>query len=374
MATSFGKGSIHQSEARTHRDEHTGRRIIQITSHPSISHNLYFLTSSFTPDQDSVVFSSYRSGQVQFFRGKVPEGDIVQLTEEAGISGYSGVMSGDGNTLYYTAGGSIRAVHLRTLDDRVLSRWEEGNLGECSLSPDGKFIVTAMKRDGRSFLTVTNTDGSGGSIIFDCPRTIIHPQFHPSDPEWIEYAQDPAPRMWVIRRDGGGNECLYDNGNEEFVVHETYLGSGDELIFTVWPYALKRINLQTREINTIARFNAWHIASDKQGRRVLCDTNHPDTGLHLVDVATGERQDICEPKSSNQGSQWRKDCYALKEDWEAASQGDREESLSWMEMKVDTVYGPQWTHPHPSFSPDERWVTYTSDVSGYPQVYAVEIG
>ena len=41
-----------------------------------------------------------------------------------------------------------------------------------------------------------------------------------------------------------------------------------------------------------------------------------------------------------------------------------------MEMKTDTVYGPQWTHPHPSFSPSERWVVYASDVSGRPQVYA----
>ena len=54
-------------------------------------------------------------------------------------------------------------------------------------------------------------------------------------------------------------------------------------------------------------------------------------------------------------------------------QGDREKSLSWMEMKVDTVYGPQWTHPHPSFSPDETAVVYTSDVSGHSQVYVAVI-
>ena len=53
--------------------------------------------------------------------------------------------------------------------------------------------------------------------------------------------------------------------------------------------------------------------------------------------------------------------------------GDREKALSWMEMKVDTVYGPQWTHPHPSFSPDETAVVYTSDVSGHSQVYVAVI-
>jgi Tol biopolymer transport system component len=43
-----------------------------------------------------------------------------------------------------------------------------------------------------------------------------------------------------------------------------------------------------------------------------------------------------------------------------------------MEVSTDTVYGPQWTHPHPSFSPSERWIVYCSDVTGHPQVYAVE--
>ena len=40
---------------------------------------------------------------------------------------------------------------------------------------------------------------------------------------------------------------------------------------------------------------------------------------------------------------------------------------------TDTVYGPQWTHPHPSFSPDETKVVFASDRSGHPQVYVVEI-
>ncbi len=372
MPVHFGKGSVHPSEARALRDGATGARVVRVTDHPSINHNLYFLTSSFTPDQKAVVFASYRSGEVQYYRAGFPEGEIVQLTDTGGIGGYSGILSGDGATLYYTAAGGVRAVDLRTLDDRVLASWEGGQLGECSLSADGRWIVTAMKRDGVSHLTVAATDGGSGEVIFACPRTIIHPQFHPRDNDLIEYAQDPAPRMWLIHRDGSGNTCLHAHGNDEFVVHETFLGPGEDLIFTVWPYALKRMDLRTREIATIAAFNAWHIASDRRGGRVLCDTNHPDIGLQLVDVATGGRRTLCHPGSSNGGSQWKKDRYALKEDWEAASQ-DREKNLSWMEMKVDTVYGPQWTHPHPSFSPDERWVVYTSDVSGHAQVYAVEI-
>lgn len=372
MAIHYGKGSVHSSEARELRDAATGARIVQVTNHPSINHNLYFLTSSFTPDQRFAIFASYRSGEVQYYRAGFPAGEIVQLTDATGVGGYSGILSADGGTLFYTASGTVRAADLGTLEERTLASWEGGQLGECSLSADGRWIVTAMKREGTSHLTVTATDGSGGQVIFDCPRTIIHPQFHPADPEVIEYAQDPAPRMWLVRRDGSGNTLLYEHGNDEFVVHETFLGAGEDLIFTVWPHALKRMHLRTRAITTVAAFNAWHIASDRIGAHVLCDTNHPDEGLQIVDVATGMRRTLCHPKSSSGGSQWKKSRYALKEDWEAAQQ-DRERSLSWMEMNADTVYGPQWTHPHPSFSADERWVVYTSDASGEPQVYAVEI-
>ena len=65
--------------------------------------------------------------------------------------------------------------------------------------------------------------------------------------------------------------------------------------------------------------------------------------------------------------------HSLKIGQQHSNQAIREKALSWMEMKVDTVYGPQWTHPHPSFSPDEIAVVYTSDVSGHSQIYVAMI-
>ena len=51
-------------------------------------------------------------------------------------------------------------------------------------------------------------DGTNWRLIpFD--RTVIHPQFHPLEPEWLIFAGDPAPRMFRVRRDGSGMECLH---------------------------------------------------------------------------------------------------------------------------------------------------------------------
>ena len=44
-----------------------------------------------------------------------------------------------------------------------------------------------------------------------------------------------------------------------------------------------------------------------------------------------------------------------------------------MENAADSVYGPQWSHPHPSWSNNERKAAFASDRTGTAQVYVVEI-
>ena len=262
----YAKGSVHPSELQEFEDSQTSAHIYQLTNDNTINHNLYFLTPSFTPDQSHLIFTSYRSGKANFFKLEFPNGDIVQLTNGDEVHGYSGVIAKDGTELFYTEGDSIKAIHLDTSEERVLADFPGGSLGECSVSADEKFIVTAMKHDGKSHITVTATDESGGEIIYTSPeQTIIHPQFHPKHADLIAYSGDPAPRMWTINRDGTENRMLYQHENDEFLVHETFLGSQDELIVTHWPYALRRISLESLEMQTISDFNAWHIASNRAG-------------------------------------------------------------------------------------------------------------
>ena len=378
---SYGKGSVHSTETKTSKDEETGASILQLTSHDSINHHLYPLTCSTTPDMQWVVFTSNRSGEFQFFKAEFPNGDTLQLTDTpGGVHGYSGHLTRDGSELIYTTQGEVRAVDLGNLSERTLALWEGASLGEGSLCSSGEWLVTAMKWEGKNYLAVVKTDGTEAQLILECERTIIHPQFHPTDENLIEYAQDPAPRIWLIQRDGSNNVCLYQHENDEFIVHETWLGTTGDLITVHWPFALKRLDLSrmandspppTSAMTTITEFNSWHIAPNRAGTKIACDTCDPDIGLQMVDLASGERATICHPRATCGGSQWRTSRYALKEDFERA--GKEKGALSWMEVKVDTVYGPQWSHPHPSWSTDEKWCIYDSDISGTTQVYAIEL-
>lgn len=365
------KGARGPSELVSSIDLATGARVHRVTSHASISHPPYFLQCAFTSDQRHLLFTSYRSGCAQLFEAGFPDGEIRQITDGDPIHPFSAVIAPDDSVLFVRAG-SVWRVDRDSLEETLIAE-SGGQLGECSLSATGDRYVAACKREQGWGLVLGTLDGRETGFI-DFPRTVIHPQFNPVDPDWIEFAGDPAPRMHRVRWDGTGLECLHLHGNDEFIVHETFLGSSQDLAFCVWPFALRRLDWHTREVSTISAFNAWHITPNRDGTKILCDTVHPDIGLQLVDVASGERNSVCLSEASSGGSQWKLSRYAVAEDWERARQAaDKKRSLSWMEMAADTVYGPQWTHPHPSFSRDESMAVFASDRSGCTQVYVAEI-
>jgi hypothetical protein len=340
----------------------------QVTSHPSINHATYFLQSSITPDGRYILFTSYRTGSPQLFLAPFPDGEqgnAEQLTNGAPIHPYSAAIRSE--YVFFVCGGEIRRYRLDTRTEDLIAAFD-GQLGEVSPDRDGDWLVSAARIKGDNGLVCGRSNGMEWNFI-PFARTVIHPQFHPLEPVWIEFAGDPAPRMQRVRRDGSGLECLYQHGNDEFVVHETFLGATGDIVFTVWPRALRRLEWTTRAIRTITDFNAWHITPNRAGTQILCDTNHPDTGIWVIDAAAGARQPVCLSESSNRGTQWRKSTYALKSDFIAA----QDSNLSWMETPADTVYGPQWTHPHPAFSHDERCITFTSDRTGHPQVYVCDL-
>jgi hypothetical protein len=335
-----------------------------MTNGPSINHLTYFLQSSFTPDTSRLIFTSYRTGAAQLFDAAFPDGAIRQLTGGAPIHPYSPSLSPEGDRVFFVRGGSIWFLDLLTLNETLVVDFADAQLGECTLGDRGRWITAAIKQGAQQGLVTGRADGSEWRFI-PFPRTVIHPQFHPLDPEWLEFAADPAPRMYRVRRDGTGLECLYTHDGSEWITHETFLGSTGDLIFVHWPKSLYRMDWTSRAISPLTDYKVWHVSPNRDGTRVLCDTNHPDEGIFEIDLSTRRRRQVCLSESSNRGSQWTQERPA---DWKS----DAKSALSWLEVPADSVYGPQWTHPHPCFSPDGRFVTFTSDRTGSPQVYVAE--
>jgi oligogalacturonide lyase len=120
-------------------------------------------------------------------------------------------------------------------------------------------------------------------------------------------------------------------------------------------------------LKRLTDLSAWHIAARRDGTLIVCDTHLPDVGLCLIDPSSGAHRGLCQSRASSKGWQWHQPLPLT------AAGG----APGWATMvehaSGETAYGPQYTHPHPSFSPDGRWVSFTSDTSGSPQVYVVEV-
>ncbi len=172
-------------------------------------------------------------------------------------------------------------------------------------------------------------------------------------------------RIWVLNRDGSAKRLAYerqphaDGRHFEWIVHETWRPGSREIITASWPTGCIGIDVDTGAVRRVCSFNAWHPGIDRQGRLMVADTTFPDDGLKLFDAldGVGAPIDLCLSNSSNEGAHW---------DTPFCPYDDPE-------TRPGKVYAPQHTHPHPCFSPDGRSVVFTSDVSGFAQVYEVEV-
>jgi oligogalacturonide lyase len=354
-------------EWQKYQDEQTGAYVTRLTSADCINHPLYYLTNSFTNDGQSLIFASDRAGKMDLYRVSLDDGEIHRLTDLDALQPFSGNVVDD--EVYFAAAERLHRLNLETGEDHLIAERVGCEFGEVTVSCDRRWVASLVTRGDTAGLLVARADGSQSNVILEGVRALYHPQFHPTDPEQLIYSADPPdPRMWAVRIDGTDDRCIYRNAPDEWFVHETFLGRTDCMIVVHWHRGLFLVDLHDGLLRQLTDLSVWHIASRNDGNLIVCDTHLPDVGLCLVDPHTGEYRTLCRSESSNQGSQWRQQTPLSAADGQTPGWATMVESKS-----TETAYGPQWTHPHPSFSPDGQLVAYTSDATGRPQVYIVEV-
>ncbi len=358
------RGQTHPAESRVFDDPKTGARIRQVTDHRSIHHHPFFIIPAYDDAMERLIFVSHRSGRPEIFAEERGAGRLVQLTDRAGIAEYSVYPSHDGRYVYFTAGAAGYRVETETLrEERLIelgdSKLRESGMvadamGTTALSFDDRYWALRYSQGGRAFLAVINT-GSGDCDIILERDTIAHLMFCPDDSDLLYYAGPLKDRVWVIQRDGSGNRRLYQRESGEWITHESWLPGTRELAFVDWPHGVRAVHVDTGAVRQVASFNAWHAVCNAAGTRMAADTVFPDIGIQLFDPrdGLGEPRTVCFPGASNEGAHWAG-------------------PFPYEDGPIP-VYAPQHTHPHPSFSPDGRRLVYTSDKTGFAQVYEAEL-
>ena len=372
----MAKGTVRPSESRTFYDRRTGTRIRQVTTASAHHHHPFFIIPAYDDAMQRLIFVSYRTGSPQIFAEERGTGELRQLTDRSDLaeSEWSVHPSHDGKSVFFTAGTSGWRLDLETLEERELVNFDvacksklavksaatamkdEGMvaaaMGTTALSYDDKWWAVKFNIGKESALAIIDTDTGEHDIILQ-RDSIAHLQFCPDDANLLYYAGPLTDRVWVIHRDGSGNRRLYARNVEknEWITHETWIPGTRELAFVDWPRGVRCVNVDTGAERQVATFNAWHAISNPAGTCMVADTNFPDIGIQIFDPhdGIGTPQTLCYPEASSIGEHWNG-------------------PFPYANGPVQ-VYAPQHTHPHPSFSPDGQHVVFTSDRSGFTQIY-----
>lgn len=346
----------------------------RLTFQETIHHHFYFTNQTFSPGGERLYFVRY-DGDVPniYATDAVDAGRPEPITDTKLLNPFSPTVDPEGTYIYFTGGQSVWRVPCDGGEPEEFYRLSTGYPSNMAMSPDGRWVATSVRGAKGCELIAINTQTCEPHVVLRKEMAIGHVQFSRVAPLRILYSGPPDQRIWLVDFDGANDQLLYEQRPDDWIVHESWLNER-EVLFTHWPDALLAIDIQTKALRVLAATNAWHACADVDGRTVVYDTVHPDRGLQLLDPQTGDGTLLCQSNSSSLGSQWQYRTPAPEAALDSSIFRDvtDTESLPAVDPREST-YGPQWTHPHPAFSPEGNRIVYTSDETGHPQIYVVDL-
>lgn len=337
------QGKAYPSERQFFTDEITGAKITRLTCFPTVNSKFYFHINQFTPDSKTLVFTAYReAGRASFpdvFKVNVDGTDLTQLTDCATVS--APFLSYSGQYLYYMDQNKLVRVDINRFDEEIMTLIPgvKGPSGCMSLTLDDKtaFVDTELC-NGRMGIVRIATDTGEASIIYEGEK-ITHTQVEPIEGKTVAFQYGPDDKgrnIWLMDSDGKNPRVLdlpHGNGHWMWLCQSKQIMTNLESC--CWGIAC--YGEGEKQVKTIISSDEhfWHASCSRDGKWIVSDTNWPDHGIKLIHAESKKCATLCLSQSSNAH--------------------------------------PQWTHPHPSFSPDGRFVVYNSDMTGIPHVHLVEI-
>lgn len=355
-------------------DEVTGAKILQWTSGKVMNHHLYFTNPTISENDKRGYFVSYRTGYPNLFSIDLESGELTQISDRVDINAFSPSPSRSTPWIYVSARNVIRAISSETGEDRELCQFDTNRLGNCSLNADGSLLGIGLRYADRCELAIVET-ATGKVEIATEAKEVGHIQFCPTDSNLLLYSGTATQRLWLFDRRTNENTWVYPQKKGEWIVHESWVSGSNEIIFAHWPKALRSIRADGNGLRTISSINAWHMCSNRKGDLFICDTNHPDRGLVIIEPKTGKQRVLCHPGATQRGTQWQffEPAVGAGIDTSIIRSETPENDKPPHPDDEASVYGPQWSHPHPTFSTDGRTVIYTSDRDCWSHVYQAEI-
>jgi oligogalacturonide lyase len=380
----MSKSTVRQLAFHTLQDRDTGARVTRLTPADVTCHRNYFYQKCFTNDGRHLLFGAeFGPGTSwNYHLLDLSTQQAVQLTDQPGENTFGGFLSPDDRHLYFVrAERQLIRLSLATLAEEVVYVVPDDWVGYgtwVANSACTKMVGIEIRRsdwfplsDWQKFremffakprCRMIRIDLATGAreVIHEIDGWLGHPQYRPFDDNTVAFCHEGPhdlidARMWFCDEDGSNVRCGKEHADGESCTHEFWVPDGSAMIYVSyqkghkerWICSLDPVTLENRRLTGMPPCS--HLMSNHDGTLIVgdgCETpaDVDDTGgyqvkndpyLHLFDLKAGTERSIARHDSS-----WR------------VYKGNR-----------------QVTHPHPSFTPDEKQVLYTSDHEGEPALY-----
>jgi oligogalacturonide lyase len=372
-------GRIWPSELRTYEDPRTGVEVRQLTNYRAHSHHFYFTNNGWYANESKLLFASDRENKTDLFSIDLKSGDITQLTDltplplPREVEFLRACANPVRDEAYFWYGYDLIALDLNTLEQRALYRMPDGfDVSMINCSADGQHVYCSISEDMshrfrvdllRGYIGFRETwaamplsqivqvavDDSGSKVVWEENYWVGHVNTSPQHPHLLTFCHE-GPWQEVDNRIWGINVLTGDvwkirpcEEPGEAVGHEYWHADGE------------MIGYHGRYADGRGFFG--HIRYDNTGRiEVPFDTKQfksphghfYSNDIQLVVSDVGPTVDL-----------WR---------WNGQDYGEARALCSH-----DSSFKTQQQHVHPRFNTAATQVVFTSDVSGYGNVYLVAV-
>ena len=373
-------GDTFDTQVEEYAAPETGALVRRLTGDGSDNAHLYFTSTSFVGEGvERVLVSSDRLGERAFFLLDVPARRMVQVTEASETPFSHGCLSPTGR-LFAFRGRSLLRLELDSLESEEIYRVPDGFTPALPTCTDnGGYVAFAYCEDlsvstevGRIYSSMAeryyqhpssvvmrvNADSGEAVAAWGERNWISHVCIHPTNPDMILFCHEGGSyvkqRMWTVdltQTVAREAQPLFRQHLNESCCHEYFTRQG-EVGFqcnVAREDGAEGYNCFTRPDGTWLRqfllpgARPGHIQSNSDNSLVVGDRGHLS-------------------RDDDEGGAY----MALIRHLEGRGEITRL-------CRHDTSWKTQISHPHPIFSPDDRWALYTSDAGGACNVYMADV-
>ncbi|MGB7800690.1 oligogalacturonate lyase family protein [Buttiauxella sp.] len=368
------------------QDPDTGVEVTRLTPPEVTCHRNYFYQKCFTNDGNKLLFAGEFDGNWNYYLLDIAACEAVQLTEGTGDNTFGGFLSPDDKSLYYVKNErTLLEVNLETLVEREVYRVPADWVGygtwvansDCTklvgieISKDDwvplndwKIFHDFFHKGPNCRLLRVDLQTGESAVIHQEKNWLGHPIYRPFDDNTVAFCHEGPhdlvdARMWMVNEDGSNVRKVKEHAEGESCTHEFWVPNGSSLMYVSY--------LKGQQGRTIYSYNPDTGVNAEVMQMPACSHLMSNfDGTLLVGDGSGTPVDV----KDTSGYTIDNDPYLYA--------FDVEKKAYFRVARHDTSWATfansrQVTHPHPSFTPDDSAILFSSDKDGKPALYIAKM-